>query len=263
MKTKTNIFSMVLLAVVMLCAAGCTKDNGENNENGGNNGNSWNDGGDNGGGGNSGGGGNNNGGVELVGTYNGHEYVDLGLPSGTLWATCNVGASTPEGSGSYFAWGETTTKSSYGNNYKYGYEDDNGNYHFTKYNTNPEYGPVDNLTTLQTSDDAATAKWGSGWRIPSNAQWEELYSHTSITLTAQNGVKGFCFTASNGGSIFLPAVGYYTFSELNVYGRTCRYWTNQLSASEPVRAGTFFSVNENYKLSELGRGFGCPVRAVH
>lgn len=254
---RTNFLGMVLIALTMLCAAGCTKPNdNDNSGNGGNNGN--------GGNGSNGGGGNNNGGVELVGTYNGHEYVDLGLPSGTLWATCNVGASTPEGSGSYFAWGETTTKSSYGfDNYKYGYEDNDGYFHLNKYNTHSEYGPIDNLTVLQASDDAATAKWGSGWRTPSNAEWEELCGHTSITLTAQNGVKGFCFTASNGGSIFLPAVGYYTFSELNVYGRTCRYWTNQLSASEPVRAGTFFSVNENYKLSELGRGFGCPVRAVH
>lgn len=257
MKMRTNFLGMVLIALTMLCAAGCTKPNdNDNSGNGGNNGN--------GGNGSNGGGGNNNGGVELVGTYNGHEYVDLGLPSGTLWATCNVGASTPEGSGSYFAWGETTTKSSYGfDNYKYGYEDNDGYFHLNKYNTHSEYGPIDNLTVLQASDDAATAKWGSGWRTPSNAEWEELCGHTSITLTAQNGVKGFCFTASNGGSIFLPAVGYYTFSELNVYGRTCRYWTNQLSASEPVRAGTFFSVNENYKLSELGRGFGCPVRAVH
>lgn len=255
-KTKSSIFGMVLLAVVMLCAASCTKsDDNDNSGNGGNNG---------GNGGNGGGGGNNNEGVELVGTYNGHDYVDLGLPSGILWATCNVGASTPEGNGSYFAWGETITKSSYGfDNYKYGYEDNDGYFHLNKYNTHSEYGLVDNLSILQAIDDAATAKWGSGWRTPSNAEWEELCSHTSITLTAQNGVKGFCFTASNGGSIFLPAVGYYTFSELNVYGRTCRYWTNQLSASEPVRAGTFFSVNENYKLSELGRGFGCPVRAVH
>lgn len=224
-----------------------------------------NSGGGNSGGGNNGGGG-SGGGTNVSGTYNGHDYVDLGLPSGILWATCNVGASTPEGNGSYFAWGETITKSSYGfDNYKYGYEDNDGYFHLNKYNTHSEYGLVDNLSILQAIDDAATAKWGSGWRTPSNAEWEELCSHTSITLTAQNGVKGFCFTSSNGGSIFLPAVGYYLFSDLSFYGRTCSYWMNQLSASNSVRACNFYSINENYSLSDsgLGRGCGCPVRAVH
>lgn len=224
-------------------------------------------GGGNSGGGNNGGGGGTNvsgGGTNVSGTYNGHDYVDLGLPSGTLWATCNVGSSTPEGKGSYFAWGETVTKSSYSfNNYKYGNEDNNGNYHLYKYNTNSEYGSVDNLTTLQASDDAATAKWGNGWRTPSKSEWEELYSHTSITLTNQNGVKGFRFTASNGGSIFLPAVGYYIFGDLGFYGRNCVYWTNQLDSSWPIRACLFYSINENYKLSELSRDVGCPIRAVH
>ena len=99
------------------------------------------------------------------GSYNGHDYIDLGLPSGTMWATCNVGAENPEGYGDYFAWGETQPKAIYtDSNYVYsngGCED------FTKYCTKPEFGYngfTDNLKTLQPSDDAATVNWGEGWR---------------------------------------------------------------------------------------------------
>ena len=100
------------------------------------------------------------------GTVNGHEYVDLGLPSGTLWATCNIGANTPEEYGDYFAWGETQTKDTYSwSTYQYA----NGTFwqdpQLTKYCTDANYGYngfTDNLTTLQASDDPATANWGSG-----------------------------------------------------------------------------------------------------
>ena len=99
-----------------------------------------------------------------------HEYVDLGLPSGTLWATCNVGASKPEEYGDYFAWGETKTKETYqGENYKWV----NGDL-FTKYCTNSLYGNVDNLLELLPEDDAATANWGNNWCTPSKDQFDEL-----------------------------------------------------------------------------------------
>lgn len=218
-------------------------------------------GGGNSGGGNSGGG-NNGGGTNVSGTYNGHEYVDLGLPSGTKWATCNVGFSTPEGNGSYFAWGETTTKSSYTyDNYRYGYVDNNGFYHLNKYNTDSEYGPVDNLSSLQTSDDAATAKWGNGWRIPTESEWEELYNHTTVRGISQNGVNGIRFTASNGGSIFLPAAGRYYYVDL--ISRDANYWTNQIDTSWPVSAKMFTFSNSSCHMSRISREVGMPVRAVH
>ena len=97
-----------------------------------------------------------------------HEWVDLGLPSGTLWATCNVGANSPEEYGDYFAWGETTTKSSYSwSTYKYCKGSSST---MTKYCTSSYYGTVDNKTELEPSDDAATANWGSEWQMPSLEQ---------------------------------------------------------------------------------------------
>lgn len=104
-----------------------------------------------------------------------HDYVDLGLPSGTLWATCNVGASNPWDEGDYFAWGETKPKSNYSRStYKYANGDSNG---LTKYCKDPDYGYngyTDSRTTLELSDDAATANWGSSWCMPTQAQFQEL-----------------------------------------------------------------------------------------
>lgn len=218
-------------------------------------------GGGNSGGGNNGGG-SSGGGTNVSGTYNGHDYVDLGLPSGTKWATCNVGASTPESYGNYFSWGETTTKSSYSyNNYKYGREDQNGNVRFTKYNTVSSYGTVDNLSTLQTSDDAATVKWGNGWRIPTKAEWEELINHTTATWTSQGGVNGLRFTAINGGSIFLPAAGRFYLNDL--ISRNTNYWSNQLDTSWPICAFMLSYNNGNAYLTSISREVGAPIRAVH
>lgn len=167
--------------------------------------------------GNSGGGGGNGGSGN--GTYNGHAYVDLGLPSGTLWANCNVGADNPEDYGDYFAWGETTTKSTYDwSTYQYCMGSSNT---LTKYCYNFSYGYngfTDNLTTLLPEDDAATANWGSGWRMPTNEEWNELYDNTTVTRTMQNGVNGRLFTASNGNSLFLPAAGCRGNSSLDYAG---------------------------------------------
>ena len=137
---------------------------------------------------------------------NGHEYVDLGLPSGTLWATCNVGANSPEDYGDYFAWGETETKTTCDwDTYKYG----NGDYdELTKYCSNFEqghHGFTDNLTVLQPDDDAATANWGNGWCMPTKEQWEELCNNTEHVWKAWNGVNGFLFKGKNGAVLFLPA----------------------------------------------------------
>ena len=141
-----------------------------------------------------------------------HEYVDLGLPSGTLWATCNIGANSPEEYGDYFAWGETTPKSTYDwSTYKWC---NGSSTTMTKYCTQSEYGYngfTDNLTELQSADDAATANWGSDWQMPSLAQIQELCSSSNTTTewTQVNGVNGRKITSkSNGNSIFLPAAGW-------------------------------------------------------
>ncbi|MBR5984560.1 MAG: hypothetical protein IK025_12685, partial [Bacteroidales bacterium] len=142
-----------------------------------------------------------------TGTVNGHAWVDLGLPSGTRWATCNVGASTPTAYGNYYAWGETTTKSSY---------------------TEDNYTYSSNPTTLPSSADAATANWGSGWRMPTYDEMYELQSNCTVTLTTQSGVNGRLFTGPNGNSIFLPAAGYRYDSELNGAGSYGYYWSSSL-----------------------------------
>lgn len=132
-----------------------------------------------------------------------HDYVDLGLPSGLLWAACNVGAKTPEEYGEYFAWGETQPKDIYnGLTYKF-YTD----FMLIKYCSDSCYGYnsfVDNLTTLLPEDDAATTNWGEDWHTATKEDWEELISNTTKTLMILNEVYGVLFTASNGNNIFLP-----------------------------------------------------------
>ncbi len=104
----------------------------------------------------------------MTGTENGHVWVDLGLPSGTKWATMNVGANSPEESGDFFAWGETSMKNDYGwENQKYWIDD---SVKFSKYVTNSQYGNKDGKKELDLEDDAAYVNWGKGWRMPSDSQ---------------------------------------------------------------------------------------------
>ena len=156
-------------------------------------------------------------------------YVDLGLPSGTLWATCNIGADASEEYGDYFAWGETQPKNYYSwGTYLYC---NGGQSNLTKYCTNNNYGYngfVDNLTTLLPEDDAATANWGVGWRMPTWEEWQELIDNTINTWVIQNGVNGRLFTASNGNSIFLPAAGYIYDDHLSNVGNWGDYWSSSL-----------------------------------
>ena len=165
----------------------------------------------------------------LNNNYGGHYYVDLGLPSGTLWATCNIGADASEEYGDYFAWGETQPKNYYSwGTYLYC---NGGQSNLTKYCTNNNYGYngfVDNLTTLLPEDDAATANWGVGWRMPTWEEWQELIDNTINTWVIQNGVNGRLFTASNGNSIFLPAAGYIYDDHLSNVGNWGDYWSSSL-----------------------------------
>ena len=190
-----------------------------------------------------------------------HEYVDLGLPSGLLWATCNVGASSPEDYGDYFAWGETQPKDYYDwSTYQYG----NDWNQLTKYCNTSNYGYngfTDNLTTLLPEDDAATANWGSDWRMPTKEEWQELYNNTTHTWTTQNGVEGRLFTASNGNSLFLPAAGYRSNSSLYSAGSYGNYWSRSLYTS-PSNAWGFSFYWSNCFMGYYGRKDGFSVRPV-
>ena len=196
-------------------------------------------------------------------TLNGHEFVDLGLPSGTKWATCNVGAITPEEYGDYFAWGETSTKENYDWS-TYIYCEDSQTT-FTKYCNNSSYGNngfTDNLTTLEASDDAATANWGSGWRMPTQTEMQELIDNCTVTWTTQNGVNGRLFTGPNGNSIFLPAAGGRSGSELYGAGTNGYYWSSSLVSVADYAWYLDFGSGGGYGMYDNYRGFGFSVRAV-
>ena len=137
---------------------------------------------------------------------NGHEYVDLGLPSGLKWATCNVGASSPEEYGDYYAWGEVNTKKEYteDNSFMYGTPID-------KISGNPRY-------------DVARAKWGGSWRMPTKADFLELIAKCTWEWTTQGGHKGYKVTGPNGNSIFLPAAGHRDGTETDDAESYGRYW---------------------------------------
>ena len=195
-------------------------------------------------------------------TLDDYVYVDLGLPSGLLWATCNVGADTPEDYGDYFAWGETQPKDTYNwSTYQYCMGNSNT---LTKYCTDASYGYngfTDDLTTLLPEDDAATANWGSDWRMPTEEEWQELYNNTTCTWTTQNGVNGRLFTATNGNSLFLPAAGDRS-SSLYGAGSYGYYWSSSLKTGDPGRAWFFDFGSDYYGMSSFSRYFGISVRPV-
>ena len=163
--------------------------------------------------------------VKALGTPTGIA-VDLGLPSGLKWATCNVGANQPEEYGDYFAWGETQTKSTYDwSNYKWYNGSKNT---ITKYCTNSSLGTEDNKTFLDQEDDAASVNWGGSWRMPTKAEQYELRNNCTWTWTTQNGVNGFIVTGPNGKSIFFPAAGCHNDNSLNGVGNDGGYWSSSL-----------------------------------
>lgn len=197
-----------------------------------------------------------------------HEYVDLQLPSGTLWATCNIGASCPEDYGDYFAWGETQTKEHYwGINYKwFNYGDQ---HHITKYCTQSSYGDngfVDNKRELDPEDDAAYVNWGPSWRMPTTEQMRELDEYCSLQFTVRNGVYGLQLTSKrNGKSLFLPAAGHY-FGTVESLGKSGYYWSRSLDYWFPHTAYeyTFHFSNHAHNSAEFdSRMTGQSVRPVY
>ena len=160
------------------------------------------------------------------GSIDGYEYVDLGLS--VKWATCNVGANSPEEYGSYYAWGETEEKSNY---YWDTYKWCNGSsLKMTKYCTSSSYGTVDNKTVLDLEDDVAHVKWGGSWRMPTLEEQKELKNNCTWSWTTQNGVNGYKVTSkTNGNSIFLPAAGYRRGTYLYDSGSDGNYWSSSLN----------------------------------
>ncbi len=193
-----------------------------------------------------------------------HGFVDLGLPSGLLWATCNIGANAPEDYGDYFAWGETQPKDTYNwSTYQYANGTSLDDPQLTKYCNNPTYGYngfTDNLTTLLPEDDAAMANWGSGWRMPTEEELQELKNKTTQIWTTQNGVNGQLFTASNGNSLFLPAAGDRWGDEFSGAGYYGTYWSSSLCTDRPIGAWSFY-FSSYYTVDVVGYG-RCDGRSV-
>ena len=194
------------------------------------------------------------------------QEVDLGLPSGTLWASCNVGANSQEEYGDYFAWGETSPKSSYGwSNYRWA----NGRFNaLTKYVTNGSYGyRRDNISELELADDAARVNMGSPWRIPTPDQISELKGKCTWVWMTINGVNGYLVIGPNYNTIFLPAAGYYDYSTLKQKDTNGYFWSNKINITRPCEA-SFMSFNSpggpsSSTLYDSGRSTGLTVRAVH
>lgn len=195
----------------------------------------------------------------------GHDYVDLGLPSGTLWATCNVGANSPEEIGDYFAWGETQPKDLYDwKSYKYG-AFDGEKYVLTKYCCNPSFGfdgYVDTLSVLEPLDDVVKAQWGDNWRMPTKEEMEELNQETTFVWTTRNGIEGRLLTGPNGNSVFFPATGFYLDDGVICTGLGI-YWSSSLQTVSQVSAWSLHFDFENcHVCATYERSRGHCVRAV-
>lgn len=188
------------------------------------------------------------------GTIAGYGYVDLGLPSGLKWATCNVGATSASGYGDYFAWGETRTKSSY--------TDDNSLTYGRSMSELRSAGIIGSDGNLTMSYDAARANWGGSWRMPTKAECEELVGRCTWTRTTQGGHKGYKVTGPNGKSIFLPASGCRRGSSLNLVGESGLYWSSSpYEGNASYAYGIFFDGSGHY-VGCYTRGNGRSVRPV-
>jgi hypothetical protein len=198
-----------------------------------------------------------------------HEYVDLGLPSGTLWATCNIGADNPEDYGLYFAWGETTgytqdTTDGHSFNwasYKYAIDDYNT---LTKYCNDSYYGYngfTDTLTELEPGDDAATVNWGSDWCMPSHAQFVELLDECTWRWR-YSGQRGFEVVGPNGNILFLPAAGSRSGTSLQEADDWGYYWSRSLKSGYPSYAYDLYFYSASWSWSYDYRATGQSVRPV-
>ena len=190
----------------------------------------------------------------------GYEYVDLGLS--VKWAKCNVGAEKETDAGLYFAWGETTgyTASQVGTDkrfswseYKYG----NSSSNLTKYNQS------DSKTVLDPEDDAASQIMGGDWRMPTDAEFQELIDKTTKERTQVNGVNGYKFTSKiNGNSIFIPAAGYCGGGSVSNVGGNGRVWSSSLYTSNPDSAWYLYFESGNCSMYDSRRYYGRSVRGV-
>ena len=192
-------------------------------------------------------------GVYLI---NGHKFIDLGLPSGLLWAETNIGAKTAADDGNYYAWGETSTKSEYiGNTY---------------FDSNYTIYSINGKTTLENQYDAAYVNWGDSCRMPTSDEFRELlnsenctWNWTSMNTSDGSSISGYKITSvKNGNSIFLPASGYRSGGYLIDHGSKGKYWSSTLISSNSSFAYLFIFYSSFHNQASDYRCFGNTVRAV-
>lgn len=177
------------------------------------------------------------------------EWVDLGLPSGLLWAKANLGATLPESPGVYFSWGNTE-----GHPVGAGYD-----FSQAVYNETPAAAITEDLSLVQ---DAARANLGAPWRMPTAAEYQELVDNCTSVWTSLNGMNGLLFTSNvNGKTLFFPAAGHFSGSSLILRGSSGYYWSSTYNSATYARSLDFNSsdVSPQYDGS---RRFGFTVRAV-
>lgn len=199
------------------------------------------------------------------GTVNGYNYVDLGLPSGTLWATHNLGAYSPDEYGDYYAWAETESRAS-GFDWEsapyYQYMDSLNYFHWGKYNNS------DGKTILDSEDDAATMTLGSPWRIPTDDEMKELLNECTWIWGRMKWNKGYKVIGPNGNSIFLPAAGWYNDNVCESENKDGNYWTSvHKSNSENINAedfacGLYFYAKITGQADDFARCRGHSIRPV-
>ena len=181
------------------------------------------------------------------GIYNEHAFIDLGLPSGTKWATCNIGASRPENVGTYFSWGDTKGKQTY-------------KYDNTVSYTAPPAGMITN-GNLAPAYDAATVNWGAPWRMPTNAELDELVR--CCTWTWVENPAGVILTGPNGKTMFLPAAGYREISETKNKGESGSYWGSTIDdpSSNSNARKIYFNKGVHWACGTT-RWYGSQIRPV-
>ena len=182
-----------------------------------------------------------------------HSYVDLGLPSGMLWATYNIGATKPEEYGDYYAWGDPSKKTEfYWKTYPYGSSVNN----CTKYQKDDKW-------TLEPEDDMATVNWGSHWRVPTKSNFKELFEQCDTVFTTYEGVYGLMLISkANGKTLFLPAAGNRDGNSLDHAGKGLYYWSSTVVS---MSLGYVFWLQNSGSMSSYSgyRYCGFSVRPVY
>lgn len=177
--------------------------------------------------------------------YKGHEYVDLGLPSGTKWATMNVGASSETDYGNYYQYGRGAVQ--------YAAASGDGGY----------YGGTEN--PLAAFADTASQAWGGSWHMPTKAQMQELTANTTyqwVTNYKGSGTNGGTFTATNGAVLFFPAAGVWYSDGQHYVGNGCKYWSSSPYYSSRASAYALYLDNDSKYTTSTSRENGCTVRPV-